>query len=363
MTEIKLPVRILVALLCAALILAMPFVLSGPDLTDESKMRLMNQEGGEDEGEEIDFGRLFLSIAYAEDDLDVVSVSEGELVSQPDWALPQDDFTVPPVPNPAGYTENGYSDETIQVTVETRSIDGMTVNIAWVKISDPSQLRTAIAGTKVSSTKTAPVIGMAKASNAIIAMNGDYYGQLPEKKLFEFRMGQKIRAKTNKIKDTLIIDKDGDFHLFVKSKGLADFAKENKDYIANAFMFGPALVIDGEIKETDTEYAYAPVYKNPRSAIGQTGKLSYVLVIVEGRGDEGTAGAKHEELAQIMYDLGCVQAYNLDGGNTAEMVMLEGYSEGNVTEKFHFKGDQAAGTRNQTDIIYFGTLVPEDTWQ
>ena len=101
MTEIKLPVRILVALLCAALILAMPFVLSGPDLTDESKMRLMNQEGGEDEGEEIDFGQLFLSIAYAEDDLDVVSVSEGELVSQPDWALPQDDFTVPPVPNPS----------------------------------------------------------------------------------------------------------------------------------------------------------------------------------------------------------------------------------------------------------------------
>ena len=203
---------------------------------------------------------------------------------------------------------------------------------------------------------------MAKASNAIIAMNGDYYGQLPEKKLFEFRMGQKIRAKTNKIKDTLIIDRDGDFHLFVKSKGLADFAKENKDNIANAFMFGPALVIDGEIKETDTEYAYAPVYKNPRSAIGQTGKLSYVLVVVEGRGDEGTAGAKHEELAQIMYDLGCVQAYNLDGGNTAEIVLMEGYESGKGKARIHFKGDQTAGVRSQSDIIYFATLVPEEQW-
>ncbi|MBQ3279426.1 MAG: phosphodiester glycosidase family protein [Clostridia bacterium] len=362
MTEMKLPVRILIALLCAVVILAMPFVLSGPNLLDHTKQQLMNEDSEDEEGEEIDFGRLFFSTAYAEeDDLDVVSVNEGELVSQPDWALPQDDFTVPPMPNPAGYTENGYADETIQVMVESREIDGMTVHIANVKISDPSQLRTAIAGKKVSSDKTAAVAAMAKANNTVIAMNGDYYGQLPEKKLFEFRMGQKIRSKTNKIKDTLIIDKDGDFHLFVKSKGLADFAKQNKDEIVNAFMFGPALVIDGEIQKIDSEYAYAPVYKNPRSAIGQTGKLSYVMVLVEG--PEDNSGATQQEMAQIMYDLGCVQAYNLDGGNTAEMVMLEGYAEGNITEKFHFKGRTEAGTRGQTDIIYFATLVPENTWQ
>ena len=133
MTEMKLPVRILIALLCAVVILAMPFVLSGPNLLDHTKQQLMNEDSEDEEGEEIDFGRLFFSTAYAEDDLDVVSVNEGELVSQPDWALPQDDFTVPPMPNPAGYTENGYADETIQVMVESREIDGMTVHIANVK--------------------------------------------------------------------------------------------------------------------------------------------------------------------------------------------------------------------------------------
>jgi exopolysaccharide biosynthesis protein len=343
MTEMKLPVRILIALLCAVVILAMPFVLSGPNLLDHTKQQLMNEDSEDEEGEEIDFGRLFFSTAYAEDDLDVVSVNEGELVSQPDWALPQDDFTVPPMPNPAGYTENGYADETIQVMVESREIDGMTVHIANVKISDPSQLRTAIAGKKVSSDKTAAVAAMAKANNTVIAMNGDYYGQLPEKKLFEFRMGQKIRSKTNKIKDTLIIDKDGDFHLFVKSKGLADFAKQNKDEIVNAFMFGPALVIDGEIQKIDSEYAYAPVYKNPRSAIGQTGKLSYVMVLVEG--PEDNSGATQQEMAQIMYDLGCVQAYNLDGGQSATVFM-----DGQVIN--HVK------QRQTSDIIYFATAIP-----
>ena len=85
------------------------------------------------------------------------------------------------------------------------------------------------------------------------------------------------------------------------------------------------------------------------------------MVLVEG--PEDNSGATQQEMAQIMYDLGCVQAYNLDGGNTAEMVMLEGYAEGNITEKFHFKGRTEAGTRGQTDIIYFATLVPENTWQ
>ena len=38
----KLPVRILLVLLCAALILAMPFVLSSPNMLNDIKMELMN---------------------------------------------------------------------------------------------------------------------------------------------------------------------------------------------------------------------------------------------------------------------------------------------------------------------------------
>ena len=81
------------------------------------------------------------------------------------------------------------------------------------------------------------------------------------------------------------------------------------------------------------------------------------MVIVEGRGD--TPGATFRELAQIMYDLGCTQAYNLDGGNTAEMLMYESDGE---SIRVHFQGDQGAGDRGQKDIIYFGTAVPESEW-
>ena len=86
--------------------------------------------------------------------------------------------------------------------------------------------------------------------------------------------------------------------------------------------FGPALVLDGEMvdqkQNKEAYHRFAIEYKNPRSAIGQTGPLSYVMVVVEGRGENG--GATGQELAQIMFDLGCVQAYNLDGGNSSIMV-------------------------------------------
>ena len=88
----KLPVRILLVLLCAALILAMPFVLSSPNMLNDIKMELMN-----DGEEEIDFGRLFLSTARAEDELEEETLDEGEFSSHPEWALPLD-FSVPPEP-------------------------------------------------------------------------------------------------------------------------------------------------------------------------------------------------------------------------------------------------------------------------
>ena len=127
------------------------------------------------------------------------------------------------------------------------------------------------------------------------------------------------------------------------------------------FTFGPALVKDGVLidQKQNENYSYAPNYKNPRSAIGQTGELSYVMVIVSGVRGTKDGGATFAELARIMYDLGCVQAYNLDGGNTAQMIMAG--PDGEL--KYNFSGDLAAGDRGIKDIIYFATAMPESEWK
>ena len=358
----KLILRILCALLCVAIIAGMPFFLAAPMLVQEAQDTYSDEEADEeDEGLELDFGKLFFSSAMAEgfameetDEEDPFAEPKG--LSIPDsWKLPFD-FTAPPMPDPACFTENGYEDESIRVRIETIETHDSRVHVAYVEVADPSQVRTATAY-GVKSSRALKMYNIAKQNNVVVAMNADLFIEMPEKKRFEVRMTEKLpkRSKTSQVKDTLMIDKNGDFHLFVLSEGMEQYVKEHGSEIVNAFMFGPALVVDGQIN-THKKYDYNRTGHDARSAIGQTGPLSYVMVVVEGRGK--SKGVTHEGMAEIMLELGCVQAYNLDGGNTAEMIMI-GPDADNVM--FHVKGDQTASEyRSQCDIIYFATAVPEE---
>ncbi len=274
------------------------------------------------------------------------SLAEGaEAVAAEPRALPVD-FTGGSVPDPDGWTGDGYSDETITVRTETREEEGVVWRIIYVDIAHPSQLRTATAG-KLTSSKVAKPSSMAESKNAIAAINGDYFSNDPNKTTFEYRQGQKIRQKTNKKKDLLIIDMDGNFHTFIKcgAEGKADLeAYLDGGTIMDAFTFGPVLVKDGTRLTMDTEYGYNPNGREPRAAIGQMGELSYVLVIAEGRSND-SEGVTHQELADFMFELGCDEAFNLDGGNSATLI-------------FHgefYMDRSAASERAQSDIIYFAS--------
>ena len=267
-------------------------------------------------------------------------------------ALPID-FTPGMTPNPDAYAEDGYADDSITVKLETVEGDGVVWRIARVDIKDASQLRTGIAGNKVTSSKTMLVSSMAERYNAVIAISGDYYVNDPKKTSFEYRMGQMIRSKANHKKDLLIIDENGDFHTFVKSDAdkMAAFNASGHT-IVNAFTFGPALVSEGNLVACDTGYGYNPNGKEPRMAIGQMGPLSYVLVLAEGR-NKDSEGVTHQELADFMFDIGCVEAFNLDGGNTATMVFGIG---------FYQTGRTVTNERAQSDCIYFATTVDPAAW-
>ena len=348
----RLPVRILLIILCAAMILILPFTVSSPNLLNDVKMELMN------DGEEvIDFGRLLFASAKAEeaveeDSLEVEEVLEGELSVSPEWALPFD-FTPGQEPKEDAFGENVYEDDSIRVKMEEQSMeDGTKMFVAYVQIADPSQLRTGVANPdKPSSTRTKTVKAMAKTYNAVIALSGDNYVDNPKKTTFEYRMTNKIRSSTNKLKDILIIDDQGDFHLFIQSQGIKEFPAELKKQgrkLVNAFTFGPALVKDGKLLELDENYGYNPNGREPRAAIGQMGPLSYVMVLIQTPDRDGKTGMSQGKLAEFMYNLGCVQAFNLDGGNSAEMVFGPQI----------IKGMKDGDERTLSDIIYFATIQP-----
>ncbi len=332
-------VKILLSLLCAAMILSLPLLIPSGAMLGDVKWTLMDEMDAEDDGWDIALLRLFAPCAQAEEAAEEVS-----------YELPVD-FSAGMTPNPAAYTEDGYQDDSITVKMETRVEDDVTYCLAFVDIKSPTQLRTAVAGS-LKSTKTANISAMAEKNNAIVAINADYFSNNPTKTSFEYRMGQKIRSKANKQKDILIIDENGDFHLFVKSdaKKMEEFNASGHQII-NAFTFGPALVIDGETQTIDTKYGYNPNGREPRMAIGQLDTLSYVLVMAEGR-TKDSDGVTQQELANYMGALGCRQAFNLDGGNSAIMIFNGQYY-----------GSRTGNERPQSDMIYFATAVEPAAWQ
>ncbi len=59
---------------------------------------------------------------------------------------------------------------------------------------------------------------------------------------------------------------------------------------------------------------------NPRTAVGYTRNQHAILLVVDGR-QTASQGVTLPELAQIMLDLGCVEAMNLDGGGSTQMAV------------------------------------------
>lgn len=275
-------------------------------------------------------------------------------------SLPIDLMAPGKEPDPSSYTPTSYHDASISVDIEQIKDEDKNLSwtVAYVTIQDPSQLRTCIAGNSIKSERTASVLSMAKKYNAVIAVNGDYYVNDTQKKSFEYRMGEKIRSKTNARKDILIIDENADFHIVLmadKAVQQAEIDAICKEHtIINALTFGPALVKDGDLMTCPADYNYNPNGEEPRMAIGQMGPLSYVLVVAEGRGGYAD-GVTHQELANFMYDtLGCLQAYNLDGGNSGTMVLGDTvYKADHGTSKL----------RDLNDSIYFATTVDPETWR
>jgi hypothetical protein len=85
---------------------------------------------------------------------------------------------------------------------------------------------------------------------------------------------------------------------------------------------GPILLADGQIRLTNKEELFtdeAFVGVNPRTAIGYRADNTLVVLVVDGR-QRGSTGATLPQLAQMMQELGCREALNLDGGGSSTMM-------------------------------------------
>ena len=88
---------------------------------------------------------------------------------------------------------------------------------------------------------------------------------------------------------------------------------------------GPVLLQMGEIRITNTEelkFAGKAIDdKHPRTAMGYTKDNKLIILVIQGRFPGISEGATLGQEAQILKDLGCWEALNLDGGGSSCMLV------------------------------------------
>lgn len=88
---------------------------------------------------------------------------------------------------------------------------------------------------------------------------------------------------------------------------------------------GPVLVRDGNINITNNEerkFAGKAIDdKHPRTGIGFTKDGKLIILVVQGRMKGLAEGATLTQMAQVMKEIGCVEAMNLDGGGSSCMLI------------------------------------------
>ena len=212
-------------------------------------------------------------------------------------------------------TENQYSDGNVSITIEEIRAYDSTIYVADVVLSSSEYLQTALANDVYGRNVTAKTSSIAESANAVLAINGDYYGA--RESGYVIRNGVLYRSKAKKNAEDLVIYADGSFEIINESQISAQALLDNGAW--NVLSFGPALLIDGEIAVDVNDEVGQAKASNPRTAIGIVDELHYLFVVSDGR-TSASDGLSLRELAQVLQDLGATTAYNLDGGGSSTMV-------------------------------------------
>ena len=184
---------------------------------------------------------------------------------------------------------------------------------------------------------------MAQANNAILAINGDYYGA--NKRGYVIKNGVLYRDTVRQGDETedLAIYADGSFSIIDETQVSAQELLDSG--VVQLLSFGPTLIENGEIQVSASDEVSRAKTTNPRTAIGIIDELHYIIVVADGRTDE-SEGLSLLELAKLMESYGCVTAYNLDGGGSSTMVF-----NGTVVNQPTTSGNEIS-ERSVSDIVY-----------
>ena len=245
----------------------------------------------------------------------------------------------------AQVTDSSYSDGNISVNLTKKTVNETQVYVADITLSSSDYLKTALAQNSYGTNVTAKTSVTAAENNAILAVNGDYYGANSSGYVIRNGVVYRDSVREDASNGDLAIYKDGSFKIIYEDQVSADQLVQDGD--VNLLAFGPSLVENGEISvDTNTEVGQA-MSSNPRTAIGIIDENHYIIIVSDGRTSE-SKGLSLYQMAEVMKSYGVKTAYNLDGGGSSTL-----YFNGQVINK-PTTGGSKISERAVSDIVYIG---------
>jgi len=217
---------------------------------------------------------------------------------------------------------------------------------AHIYSCDPENFRTILWNEKTGRDVTQPE-NIARKYQAVFAQNGDFFFDS-----WNVALGPDIRNgvvfKETLGPDCMAVLNNGALYMFKKGRDAYSIEDFQKLGIQNTIAFGPIIVEGGKVCEDIKSHEL--FRRHPRSALGMAEVGHYVSILVDGRKPGISNGCTLERLAQEMIKEGCVNAYNLDGGQSTAMVFMGDQINDHENEV-------TSGQRRIPDMLMFGTSV------
>ena len=245
----------------------------------------------------------------------------------------------------ATVTDSSYKDDNISINLSETTVNSTQVYVADVTVSSSEYLKTAFAQNAFGTNVTAKTSETAADNNAILAVNGDYYGANSTGYVIRNGVVYRDTVREDSSNGDLALYKDGSFKIIYEDQISAD--QLVKDGVINLLAFGPALVENGVIAVGTNEEVGQAMASNPRTAIGIIDENHYIIVVSDGRTSE-SKGLSLYQMAEVMKSYGVKTAYNLDGGGSSTL-----YFNGQVINKPTTGGNKIS-ERAVSDIVYIG---------
>jgi len=234
-----------------------------------------------------------------------------------------------------------YKDEDKYFTISKKEIgsssDKITYYVVDLYVTSAKEVKTALAEDTYGNNIKDTVSSIMEDNDALLGITGDSYGNNDSG--IVVRNGILYRDEMSDA-DICVLFTDGTMETY--SADEFDSEKILAKGVYQAWSFGPSLLTeDGELPDSYNTTSYL-TQSHPRVAIGYIEPGHYVLVAVDGRNVGYSKGATLSELSQIMKSENCVQAYNLDGGNSTGLIYNGSYINKPLED------------REISDIIYIG---------